>query len=667
MAKITELEPALALDGSEELPIVQNRRSKRVTMTAFRSLIIPFLQNWYKGDRGDPGGDASQVGLFAEIPAMTIAPSINAITITGADSIGDAGAGRRFVYDPAVDAAFVAANPSTSARSANGRGFREIAPARRSAFDYRLYGDGARDISGFAIDFWRAGGGYVPDTGAPYVFDATTPIDNLHGPGDVLRGGRFVTLPSAPLPFDQARKILSLLSTVRLAGGGVAVLGTSINEGYDFATPRGPERDWFTVLRNLCNFVVGAGNDETLTHFADMVRYGVSHGGGAVGTVGPIGRSWIMQPGDWIEYQGAYAYNELFHETDPAHGRLVFSFDGTDYKTIDCAAPGASDVCTFPSPTTSDAGGTHRIRCVGAPVQITGLMRLTGSLTATPYFARMAAAGTSTKNIANRIASWLKVGAGPTGGRSLFIFDHMINDFHGDLAAQGVPVATYKATMTRFVKAVLDAGHYALCLTGMKPDPTVSPGHGEPWEAYLATLRDVCETLDVPLIDMDVWDWKAKNLLGDGIHPNVAGARARNAIVLDQLAALRSLKSRVYPAAPAIESMVLAIGDEQTPVAAGAGQFVLRAPYPLRLTAVRGSLSSPSTGGNVEIDIKVDGQSIMIVPIYIGAGARSSTVSAALPAIGLPAIGDDQEIAIDVVTAGTDAKGLKVTLIGHRS
>ena len=55
MAKITALEQAEALTGAEFLPIVQGPDTKRVSMGAFRDLITPFLQYWYKGERGLSG------------------------------------------------------------------------------------------------------------------------------------------------------------------------------------------------------------------------------------------------------------------------------------------------------------------------------------------------------------------------------------------------------------------------------------------------------------------------------------------------------------------------------------------------------------------------------------------------------------------------------------
>ncbi|HET9509997.1 MAG TPA: glycosyl hydrolase family 28-related protein, partial [Sphingomonas sp.] len=55
MAKISGLPLAQNLTGDEQLPIVQAGETRGATMTALRALITPFLQNWYKGDRGEVG------------------------------------------------------------------------------------------------------------------------------------------------------------------------------------------------------------------------------------------------------------------------------------------------------------------------------------------------------------------------------------------------------------------------------------------------------------------------------------------------------------------------------------------------------------------------------------------------------------------------------------
>ncbi len=74
MAKITALPIADALTGDEHLPIVQGKATKRITMASFRDLITPYLQQWYRGDRGDTGPANS---TFASLASMRAAPRTN--------------------------------------------------------------------------------------------------------------------------------------------------------------------------------------------------------------------------------------------------------------------------------------------------------------------------------------------------------------------------------------------------------------------------------------------------------------------------------------------------------------------------------------------------------------------------------------------------------------
>lgn len=71
MAKITDLNVATALTGDEHLPIVQGSTTKRVTMNAFRALITPFLQNWYRGDPGPAGPSNNTRTTIAALKAAS--------------------------------------------------------------------------------------------------------------------------------------------------------------------------------------------------------------------------------------------------------------------------------------------------------------------------------------------------------------------------------------------------------------------------------------------------------------------------------------------------------------------------------------------------------------------------------------------------------------------
>lgn len=85
MAKITDLLVATALTGEETLPIVQGTATKRVTMAAFRALIVPFLQQWYKGDPGNPGPAGNVAITLAQLRA---APITNGTMIAAYDGSG---------------------------------------------------------------------------------------------------------------------------------------------------------------------------------------------------------------------------------------------------------------------------------------------------------------------------------------------------------------------------------------------------------------------------------------------------------------------------------------------------------------------------------------------------------------------------------------------------
>lgn len=126
MSKISQLPVADHIDGAEYLPVVQAGATKRATLAAFRDMIVPFLQFWYKGDKGDPGADASNVGRFDQVATLDIPEGTEAIRTSGYSQRGVGAA--NYVYDPAIDADYVAANPYTATISKNGRGFRLSEP-----------------------------------------------------------------------------------------------------------------------------------------------------------------------------------------------------------------------------------------------------------------------------------------------------------------------------------------------------------------------------------------------------------------------------------------------------------------------------------------------------------------------------------------------------------
>lgn len=117
--------------------------------------------------------------------------------------------------------------------------------------------------------------------------------------------------------------------------------------------------------------------------------------------------------------------------------------------------------------------------------------------------------------------------------------------------------------------------------------------------------------------------------------------------------------------------LVVAVSDEATAITTGTSKVTFRAPHAFTLTAVRGSLSAASTSGDPQIDVNKGGTSVFssAQKLQIDANEKTSVTAAASPTInsGSPlAVSDDDEFTVDVDTAGTGAKGLKIALIGTR-
>lgn len=116
------------------------------------------------------------------------------------------------------------------------------------------------------------------------------------------------------------------------------------------------------------------------------------------------------------------------------------------------------------------------------------------------------------------------------------------------------------------------------------------------------------------------------------------------------------------------ESIIVAAGDETTAITAGTAKVSFRMPYAFTLTAVRASLVTAQTSGNIfTVDIHEAGTTILSVKLTVDNGELTSTTAATAPTISDAALADDALITVDVDQIGdSTAKGLKITLIGHQ-
>ena len=117
------------------------------------------------------------------------------------------------------------------------------------------------------------------------------------------------------------------------------------------------------------------------------------------------------------------------------------------------------------------------------------------------------------------------------------------------------------------------------------------------------------------------------------------------------------------------ETMIVAVGDETTALAAGTGKVTFRMPYAFTLTAVRASLTTAQASGSIfTVDINEGGASILSTKLTLDNTEKTSTTAATAPVMSDTALADDAEITIDIDQIGDgSAVGLKVYLIGRHA
>jgi len=114
--------------------------------------------------------------------------------------------------------------------------------------------------------------------------------------------------------------------------------------------------------------------------------------------------------------------------------------------------------------------------------------------------------------------------------------------------------------------------------------------------------------------------------------------------------------------------MTVALSDETTAITTGVGKITFRAPFDMTLYQIpRASLSTASSSGNPAIDINKNGTTIFSTTLTIDSGEKTSTTAATAAVLSTTTFADDDEITMDIDTAGTGTTGLKVTLYYRRT
>lgn len=112
----------------------------------------------------------------------------------------------------------------------------------------------------------------------------------------------------------------------------------------------------------------------------------------------------------------------------------------------------------------------------------------------------------------------------------------------------------------------------------------------------------------------------------------------------------------------------LSCSDLSTDLTAANSVGYFRAPFAFTLTAVRASVLRVQTSGTIiTVDINKNSSPILSTKLTIDNNENTSVTAATAAVISSSSIADDDEIAIDLDSAGVGGQGLIITLIGTRT
>jgi len=116
------------------------------------------------------------------------------------------------------------------------------------------------------------------------------------------------------------------------------------------------------------------------------------------------------------------------------------------------------------------------------------------------------------------------------------------------------------------------------------------------------------------------------------------------------------------------ETFPVAISDETTSLTTGAAKVTFRAPYACVNVAIpRASLNTSSSSGNPTFDVNINGTTMLSTKLSIDSGEETSVTATTAAVMSETAWSDDDEITIDIDTAGTGAKGGKIVFYLRRT
>lgn len=118
-----------------------------------------------------------------------------------------------------------------------------------------------------------------------------------------------------------------------------------------------------------------------------------------------------------------------------------------------------------------------------------------------------------------------------------------------------------------------------------------------------------------------------------------------------------------------VESIIVACSDETTALTAGVGKVSFRTPYAFTVTEVYASLAAPQASGAIfTVDINEAGVSIISTKLTIDNTETDSDTAVTAAVISDASLARRALMTVDIDQVGDGtAKGLKITLVGHRT
>lgn len=152
--------------------------------------------------------------------------------------------------------------------------------------------------------------------------------------------------------------------------------------------------------------------------------------------------------------------------------------------------------------------------------------------------------------------------------------------------------------------------------------------------------------------------------INQGFYPHSIEQLADSLVMMiQQLAAAAGLTVTTQPP---LESFSFALTDETTVIVSTGTYFTFDMPYDFNVEEVIGQLTTTSSSGNVTMDVKKAGTTILSTGITVEQGETSSLTAATQPVVSVPSLLKGSRMTFLLAGVGASATGAKVTLTGRQ-